>query len=260
MSDLMTLPVLPLRDLVLFPGITVPIAAGRAGTLRALEAAQSTEKKLILAVTQRENVDDVTPEGLHTLGTIARIEQVQRSLSGVQVLLHGIQRGISMRYRTSPEGHLEAVVRETETMAPVQADDPAFLALYREVRKRAAELGQKSGHAREAVQQVLAAVDDPNVFCDLVAGYLDIPLLERQSLLETLPVEERLRRVLIHVQRQIDVLEAQQDLQSKVQEELGGRQREVYLREQLKTIQQELGGRRPRRARRAAPKSSSPWT
>jgi ATP-dependent Lon protease len=238
----MTLPVLPLRDLVLFPGITVPIAAGRVRTLRALEAAQASEKSLILAVTQRENVDEVTPEGIYTLGTIARIEQIHRSLTGVQVLLHGLKRGMAMRYRVAEAGHLEAVVRETETMDPVQADDAAFLALYREVRARAAELGQKSGHAREVVQQVLASVDDPNVFSDLVAGYLDIPLVERQSLLETLPVEERLRRVLIHVQRQIDVLEAQQDLQSKVQEELGGRQREMYLREQLKTIQQELGG------------------
>ncbi len=241
MSDPMHLPVLPLRDMVLFPGVTVPIAAGRSKTLRALEAAQAGESSLVLAVTQRENLDEVTPEGLYTLGTVARIEQVHRSLKGVQVLLQGLRRGMAVRYRDAAGGYLEAAVRETDVMQPVQSDDPAFVALYREARTRASELGQKSGHAREVVQQVLASVDDPNIFADLVAGFLDIPVAERQSLLETLPVEERLRRVLIHVQRQIDVLAAQQDLQSKVQEELGDRQREIFLREQLKTIQQELG-------------------
>jgi len=241
MTEPLTLPVLPLRDVVLFPGLTIPIAAGRARTLRALEAAQAGEKRLILAVAQRDDVEEVNPEGLYTLGTIARIEQIHRSLSGVQVLLHGLKRGMAVRYRETQHGFFEAAVRETEVMQPVQADDPAFLALYREARARAAELGQRSGHTREIVQQVLASVDDANLFADLVAGYLDIPMTERQSLLETLPVEERLRRVLIHVQRQIGVLEAQQDLQSKVQEELGERQREIYLREQLKTIQHELG-------------------
>ena len=242
MSEPLTLPVLPLRDMVLFPGLTVPIAAGRAVTLRALEAASQSDDALVLVVAQRENVDDVKPEGLYTLGTIARIEQIHRSLAGVQVVLHGVKRGMAMRYERSERGYLEALTREAAVMGPVQIDDPAFSALYREVRNRAAELGQKAGHTREIVQQVLASVDDPNVFADLVAGYLDISVAERQSLLETFSVEERLRRVLVHIQRQISVFEAQQDLQSKVQEELGDRQREIYLREQLKTIQEELDG------------------
>jgi ATP-dependent Lon protease len=84
-------------------------------------------------------------------------------------------------------------------------------------------------------------VDEPGRLADLVAGYIDIPAAERQALLETLSVEDRLRRVLVHVQRQIDVLSAQEDIQEKVKEELGGRQREAYLREQLKAIQKELG-------------------
>ncbi len=241
MSDPLTLPVLPLRDLVLFPGVTLPIAVGRRQTLKTLEAAQSGDEPLVLAVTQREAVDEVTPEGLHTVGTIARIEQVHRTLSGIQILISGSHRGTAVRYSSTEEGLLQAVVRETEVMPPVNPDDPAFLALYREARRRSDELGAKTGHAKEIVHQVLAGVDDPSDLADLVAGYIDIPTPERQSLLETLSVEERLRRVLIHVQRQINVLEAQEDLQSKVQEELGGRQREVYLREQLKTIRHELG-------------------
>ena len=84
-------------------------------------------------------------------------------------------------------------------------------------------------------------MNEPGRFADLVAGYLDITPPQRQALLETLSVEERLRRVLVHVQRQIDVLDAQEDIKSKVQEELGERQREMFLREQLKAIQKELG-------------------
>ena len=240
MSDPITLPVLPLRDSVIFPGITLPIAAGRSATLRALEAAGAGSKQ-VLAVAQRENLDHVTPEGLYTMGVIARVEQIQRSLSGVHVLLRGEARGMAVRYQENPAGYLEAVVREAEGMQPAQADDPAFIGLYREVRGRAAELGEKAGHAREAIQQVLGAVDEPGALADLVAGYLDLPPAERQSLLETLPIEERLRRVLIQLHRQIAVADAQSDIQSKVQQELGGRQREIVLREQLKTIRHELG-------------------
>ncbi len=88
---------------------------------------------------------------------------------------------------------------------------------------------------------------DPGRFADLVAGYLELPAAERQALLETLAVEERLRRVLVHVQRQIGMLNAQAEIKTQVQEELGERQREMYLREQLKAIQKELGEDDPSR-------------
>ncbi len=240
-KDPLVLPVLPLRDLVLFPGVTMPIAAGRPATLKALEAAQAQEEPLILAVTQRQNTRDVSFDGLYTLGTVARIEQIQRTLSGIQVLLHGRQRGMAMRYDTPEEGYLRAVVREVEEMQPGKIDDPAFLALYREARTKAAELGQKSGLAEDAVRQVLAGITNPGRLADLVAGYIDISQEERQELLEMLSVEERLRRVLILVQRQLEIVDAQADLKTKVQEELGDRQREIYLREQLRAIQKELG-------------------
>jgi ATP-dependent Lon protease len=240
MAERMTLPVLPLREVVLFPGVTAPIGAGRPATLRAIEAALATPERLVFAVSQRQNVESVNPEVLYTIGTIAKIGQLQRGLSGMQLLLHGEQRGIAIHY-TEKEGYLQAVVREAEEMSPINADDPAFVALHREARTRAAELGQKSGLPDEVVQQVLAGVNDPGRFADLVAGYIDITPAQRQALLETLSVEERLRRVLVHVQRQIGVLDAQEDIKSQVQEELGERQREMFLREQLKTIQRELG-------------------
>ncbi len=240
MSERMTLPVLPLREVVLFPGVTAPIGAGRPATLRAIESALSTPDKLVFAVSQRENVDNVTPEALYTIGTVARIGQLQRGLAGMQLLLHGEHRGIAIHY-TEKDGYLQAVVREAEEMEPISSEDAAFVALHREARARAAELGQKSGLPEEVVNQVLAGVNEPGRFADLVAGYIDITPGQRQALLETLSVEERLRRVLVHVQRQIGVLDAQEDIKSQVQEELGERQREMFLREQLKTIRRELG-------------------
>src|SRR6266702_4616073 len=240
MSERLTLPVLPLREVVLFPGVSMPVGAGRPPTLRAIEAALKSESRLILAVAQRENVDDVTPGVLYPMGTIAKISQIQRGLGGVQLLLHGETRGTAVHF-VETGGHLEAAVREVADMMPLKSDDPAFLALYREARDRAAELWQKSGLPEEVVRQVLDGVTDPGRLADLVAGYLDIKPAERQALLETLSVEDRLRRVLVHVQRQIAVLEAQEHIKSQVKEELGGRQREMYLREQMKAIQKELG-------------------
>src|SRR5213083_510350 len=240
MSERLTLPVLPLREIVLFPGVSTPIGAGRPTTLRAIEAALKGESRLIFAVSQRENVDHVTPSVLYTTGTIAKISQIQRGLGGVQLLLHGEKRGVALHY-VENQGHLEAVVREVDDLPPLNTGDPAFVALHREARERAAELGQKSGLPEEVVRQVLEGVSDPGRLADLVAGYLEIDPAERQALLETLEVEERLRRVLVHVQRQIGVLDAQEHIKSQVQEELGERQREMFLREQMKAIQKELG-------------------
>ena len=239
-TDRLTIPVLPLRDVVLFPGVTAPIGAGRPMTIKAIEAALASPDKFVFAVAQRENIEGVTPEGLHAVGTIARIGQLQRGMSGMQLLLHGERRAMTMHV-TEENGHLVAVVRSLDDLPPVNINDPSFVALHKELRARSAELGQKSGLPEEVVQQVLNGIDDPGRFSDLVAGYLDLDTAQRQELLETLAVDDRLRRVLVHVQRQIAVLDAQEDIKNQVQEELGERQREVYLREQLKTIRRELG-------------------
>jgi ATP-dependent Lon protease len=239
MAQRQTLPVLPLRGTVIFPGLTAPIAAGRPGTLRAIEAALKSDR-LVFAVAQRDNTDEPTPDILYSMGVIARIGQIQRGLGGVQLLLQGEQRATALQYSTS-EGYLNAVVMPVDEMTPLNDHDPAFEALHKEIRERAAELGERRGLPEEVVHQVLDSVTEPGRFADLVAGYIELPVAEKQGLLETLSVEERLRRVLVHVQRQIGLLEAQEEIKSQVQEELGERQREMYLREQLKAIQKELG-------------------
>src|SRR3954466_14931808 len=239
MAQRQTLPVLPLRGTVIFPGLTAPIAAGRPGTLRAIEAALKSER-LVFAVAQRDNTDEPNPDILYSMGVIARIGQIQRGLGGVQLLLQGEQRATSLQFTTT-EGFLSAVVMPVEEMKPVNENDSSFVALHKELRERAAELGERRGLPEEVVHQVLDAVEEPGKFSDLVAGYIELSVPEKQALLETLNVEERLRRVLVHVQRQIGMIEAQEEIKSQVQEELGERQREMFLREQLKTIQKELG-------------------
>ncbi|HTL95619.1 MAG TPA: endopeptidase La [Gemmatimonadaceae bacterium] len=239
MAQRQTLPVLPLRGTVIFPGLTQPIAAGRPGTLRAIEAALKADR-LVFAVAQRDNTDEPSPDILYSMGVIARIGQVQRGLGGVQLLLQGEQRATSLQYTTT-DNYLAAVTVPVEEMNPLDEHDPAFEALHKEARERAAELGEKRGLPEEVVHQVLDSVTESGKFADLVAGYIDLSVPEKQGLLETLSVEERLRRVLVHVQRQIGLLEAQEEIKSQVQEELGQRQREMYLREQMKAIQKELG-------------------
>jgi ATP-dependent Lon protease len=240
MSDRLTLPVLPLREVVLFPGVSTPIGAGRPATLRAIERALKSEHRLIFAVSQRENVEKVTPESLHVMGTIAKIGQVQRGLAGVQLLLQGERRATALQVHDTGD-HLEAVIIPALDQPPVNPADPAFVALAREARERAAELGQKSGIPEDVVKQVLEGAPEPGQLADLVAAYIELKPADRQQLLETLSVEERLRRVLVHVQRQIGVFDAQEDIKSQVQEELGERQREMFLREQMKAIRKELG-------------------
>lgn len=239
MSIRQTLPVLPLRGTVIFPGLTAPIAAGRPGTLRAIEAALKGDR-LVFAVAQKDNTDEPSPEILYSMGVVARIGQIQRGLGGVQLLLQGEQRATALQYTTT-EGYLSAVVTQIDEQTPLDDKDPAFVALYKEIRERAGELGERRGLPEEVVHQVLDSVTEPGRFADLVAGYIDLSVPEKQGLLENLSVEDRLRRVLVHVQRQISLLEAQDDIKSQVQEELGERQREMFLREQMKAIQKELG-------------------
>lgn len=235
-----TLPVLPLRGTVIFPGVTTPIGVGRPGTLRAVETAVKAHEGLIFAVAQRDMAEEPSVDQLYGLGVIARIGQVQRGLGGVQLLLLGEERAAAQVYQTA-DGYITAEVTPVTEIPPAREDDPAFAALYRETRERAMELGERRGMPEEVLHSVMDSVTDPGKFADLVGGYLELPVPDKQGLLETLAVEERLRRALVHMQRQIGMLEAQAQIKNQVQEELGERQREMFLREQMKAIRKELG-------------------
>jgi ATP-dependent Lon protease len=240
MAERMKLPVLPMRETVVYPGVAVPISAGRPGTLEAVEKVLEGERRLF-AVCQRDNVDEPTASVLYEMGVIVRILQVQRTPAGLQLLIQGVQRAKALRYDRAGEAMLEADVWVIDDEITPESRDAAFIALDRELRDRAAELGRRRGMPPEALAQIVQGVEEPGAFADMVAFYLEMPAKEKQELLELLPVAERMRRVLVGVERDLIRLEAQEEIQQKVQEELGERQREIVLREQLKAIQQELG-------------------
>jgi len=240
MGERYTLPVLPLRDTVVYPGVAVPISAGRPGTVEAVQEALEGDRRLF-AVAQRENVDDPVPEILYRVGTVVRIIQTHRLRGGVQLLVQGESRAQVVSYEKEGEQMLTAVLLNMDRQYPSNREDPGFQALDRELRDRAAELGTRRGVPAEALNQLIQGVDEPGAFADLVAFYLELPTEDKQKLLETLDDEERMRRALVAVERELARIDAQEDIQAKVQTELGERQREMLLREQLKQIQKELG-------------------
>ena len=240
MSERYTLPVLPLRDTVVYPGVAVPISAGRPGTVEAVQEALDGDRRLF-AGAQKENVDDPAPDVLYRVGTVVRIIQTHRVRGGVQLLVQGEERAQAVSYEAEGEGMLRAVLLEMERQVSQNPEDPVFQALNDELRDRAAELGTRRGVPADALNHLIQGVDEPGAFADLVSFYLELETEDKQALLEMLDDEQRMREALVAVERELARLDAQEEIQARVQEELGERQREMLLREQLKQIQRELG-------------------
>jgi ATP-dependent Lon protease len=234
------LPVVPLRGTVVFPSVAAPIAAGRDKTMKAIEAAIQGDK-LLFAVAQHDaEIEDPVSDVLYKIGTICRIAQMQKVPGGIQMVIQGDARAAALEY-VEKDGYLEVVARRMEDMPPLDEEDPAFRALHKEVHERASEVSKLRGVPKEIVDHLLGGVSTPGELADLVSFYTELDVEEKQELLESLSVEVRLRKLITHLQRQIGLLEAQEEIREQVQEELGERQREIYLREQMKAIQKELG-------------------
>ena len=197
--------------------------------------------RLVFAVAQRDNTDEPTPDILYSMGVIARIGQIQRGLGGVQLLLQGEQRATALQYthdRGLPQRRRhagrgdEAGQRERPGLRRAAQGDPRARRRARRAARparRGRAPGARRGHRSRAVSPTSSPATS------------SCPSPRSRGCSRRCRVEERLRRVLVHVQRQIGMLEAQEEIKSQVQEELGERQREMYLREQMKAIQKELG-------------------
>ena len=239
-SKRLRLPVLPLRGTVVFPAVAAPIAAGRDKTMKAIDRAIAGDK-LLFAVAQLDaEVERPDPDHLYRIGTVCRIAQMQKVPGGIQMVIQGDTRAAALEYHER-DGYLEVVAREMDDMDPLDAEERAFAALYKEVNERAADVSRLRGVPKEIVDHLLGGVSAPGELADLVAFYTELEVEQKQELLETLAVEARLRSLLVHLQKQIGLLEAQEEIREQVQEELGERQREIFLREQMKAIQKELG-------------------
>ncbi|MDE2663111.1 MAG: endopeptidase La [Gemmatimonadota bacterium] len=239
-SKRLRLPVLPLRGTVVFPAVAAPIAAGREKTMKAIDRAIAGDK-LLFAVAQIDaEIERPDPEHLYRIGTVCRIAQMQKVPGGIQMVIQGDARAAALEY-AERDGYLQVVAREMDDMDPLDAEERAFAALYKEVHERAAEVSRLRGVPKEIVDHLLGGVSTPGELADLVAFYTELEVEQKQELLETLSVEARLRSLLVDLQKQIGLLEAQEEIREQVQEELGERQREIFLREQMKAIQKELG-------------------
>ena len=236
-----TISVLPLRNSVLFPGSIIPIDVGRPKSVRLIEEAIAHERPIIGIVTQRDAATEEPSESdLHDVGCAARILKVIKlAKDNYSVILQGVMR-IRIEALVEEEPFITANVSELEDIlgesAEVEAD--ALVANIRETAKKLISLVPEL--PREAAA-LLDSVSDPGQVADLVVSNLDIESSEKQDVLESVEVLERLRKVLTLLTRQLEILKVRERINSQVQEEMGHSQREYVLRQQLKAIKGELG-------------------
>jgi ATP-dependent Lon protease len=233
------LPILPLRNSVLFPTSVVPVNVGRPRSVRLIEEAFGRDRPTIAVVAQRKpETEDPVFEDLHELGTVARVLKVIRLSSGnYSVVLQGVAR---MRLLDGVEKHptLRARVLRIHEAPTRNVEIDALAAHLREAMRKLSRL--LPGQSREA-SQVLDNVQDPGALADLIASNLPIGTDAKQGVLELLDVRERLRRVTDLVGRQSEVYKVKKEISTMVQEEMSRSQREYLLRQQMKAIRKELG-------------------
>ena len=233
------LPILPLRNSVLFPASVVPVNVGRARSVRLIEEACGRERPAIGVVTQHKpEVEDPTFEQIYRMGTIARVLKVIRLNSGqYSVVLQGVSR---MRIEEPLGRHptLRARVRRFHETPVVDVEVEALATHLRESSRQL--LGQLPTASRESLH-ILDNVREPGALADLIASNLSIANEAKQKILELLDVRERIRKVLDQVVRQNEVLRVKNEISTLVEEEMSRSQREYLLRQQIKSIKRELG-------------------
>ena len=233
------LPVVPLREAVVFPKLVIPLGVGREKSVAAINAAMAEERHLIVLVAQRDaEIDDVQPEQIHNVGTVAEIVRLLRIPDGsAQIIVQGAQRVRITGYQ--PESRFFRV-----TFEPIEedlGDSVEREAQLRNVKALFERYVDNGGSILPELAMTAKNTDDPGHFSDLVASSPDLTLEQRQHLLETRNVIERLRFLGIFLAKQNEILELKQKIQSEVQQTLDKTQREYILREQMKAIQKELG-------------------
>jgi ATP-dependent Lon protease len=231
------LPLLPLKGTVIMPRQVAPLGVGRPKSLRALEAALAADRTLLLAAQKQEDLDDPTPADIYSVGTICRILQVGRQPDGVlQVVVEGVVRGeVRAIERTDPYFEVRVAVRPDPTDRSLEVE-----ALVRGVLSQFERFARLSRAVPPEQFTTIMQTDEPGALADLVAPHLPIKLEERQQLLEA-PPRDRLDLISQILSREISILELERKIQNRVRKQMEKSQREYFLKEQMKAIQQELG-------------------
>ncbi|SEK41637.1 endopeptidase La [Pacificibacter marinus] len=237
-EQIQSYPVLPLRDIVVFPHMVVPLFVGREKSVKALEEVMSQDKQILLSAQIDPSIDDPEADGIYRMGVLANVLQLLKLPDGtVKVLVEGEKR-VQITDFVENDRFFEAATAE---LFEVEGDPAAVTALVRSV---AEEFAHYAKVKKNIPEEALTAVDDtkdPSKLADLVAGHLGVEVAQKQNLLETLSVEERLEAIYGMMQGEMSVLQVEKKIKTRVKSQMERTQRDYYLNEQMKAIQKELG-------------------
>ncbi|MBX3517389.1 MAG: endopeptidase La [Rhodospirillales bacterium] len=233
-----TYPVLPLRDIVVFPHMIVPLFVGREKSVRALEDVMKDDRQILLVAQRNAAQDEPTPKDIFTVGTVSTVLQLLKLPDGtVKVLVEGGSRARAVRF-TDESAFFEA---EAQPIEEEPGDQRELEALARSVVGQFEQYIKLNKKIPPEVLVSVNQIEDPSKLADTVASHLALKIADKQELLETLVVSERLERVYSHMEAEIGVLQVEKRIRNRVKRQMEKTQREYYLNEQLKAIQKELG-------------------
>ncbi len=232
------LPVLPLRDIVMFPHMIVPLFVGREKSVRALEAVMKEDKQILLVAQRNATQDDPASADIYNVGTVSTILQLLKLPDGtVKVLVEGGRRATIAGFKET-ESYFEAFV---EPLVDQDGDAKELEALGRTVIGQFEQYIKLNKKIAPEVLVSLNQIEEPSKLADTVSAHLNLKIAEKQELLETAKIGERLERVFGHMESEIGVLQVEKRIRNRVKRQMEKTQREYYLNEQLKAIQKELG-------------------
>ncbi|NEX93767.1 endopeptidase La [Caulobacter sp. 17J65-9] len=238
MSEIKVLPVLPLRDIVVFPHMVVPLFVGRDKSVRALDEVMRGEKQILLATQKNSTDDDPAPSAIYEVGVIATVLQLLKLPDGtVKVLVEGKSRAAVRRF-TSQADYYEAEVAEVGEEIGDAREAEALSRAVVEQFENYVKLNKKV--PPEALSSI-PQITDPGKLADSVAAHLSVKIADKQALLETFETPRRLEKVYAMMEGEISVLQVEKKIRSRVKRQMEKTQREYYLNEQMKAIQRELG-------------------
>jgi len=231
-------PVLPLRDIVVFPHMIVPLFVGRERSVRALEDVMKNDKQILLVAQKNAAQDDPTTDDIYTVGTVSTVLQLLKLPDGtVKVLVEGGQRARIVEYAENPDFFQSMV----EIIPEDDGEEKELEALARSVVGPSAQYIRLNKKIPPEVLVSINQIEEAGKLADTVASHLALKISEKQELLEIETVTERLERVYAHMESEIGVLQVEKKIRSRVKRQMEKTQREYYLNEQLKAIQKELG-------------------
>ena len=234
-----TLPLLPLRDIVVFPGMVVPLFVGRDKSVAALEAAMESSKEILLLAQLDPGCDDPEGDDLYDIGVVAQVVQLLKLPDGtVRVLVEGTQRARLV----GMENHGALVRAQVEMIEPQTAGGSEVTALMRQLVQQFGEYAKLNKKLGDEAGENLAEIDDIGVLADTVAAALQVKVADKQALLAEIDPMKRTEMALGFMEGELSVLQVERKIRGRVKRQMEKTQREYYLNEQLKAIQSELGG------------------